>query len=60
MNEEKAHKILNEHGTSVEADRLSNGQDYLSYSFGEKYITLDANFDADTLEALVWFMRNKK
>lgn len=55
MNKEKAQEILKEY---IQPDgglyRLGH---YMAWSHGEKKITLDCQFDADELEAIVWWMR---
>ena len=56
MNKEKAQEILEEY-------IQSNGglfclSHYLSWAPGDKEIILDCEFDADELEAIVWWMRN--
>jgi hypothetical protein len=58
MNEEKAREIL---GPDIGADgSLFGGENYLHWSPGEQSATLDGSFTADDLEAIAWWMRNKK
>lgn len=57
MDEAKARAILN---TDVRSDgSLYCLGRYLSYTPGDSTACLDADFTADELEAIAWWMRNK-
>jgi hypothetical protein len=56
MTREQAIEIL---GTDIQADgRLFCGGRYLAWAVGDEEATLDADFTADELEAIAWWMRN--
>jgi len=56
MNEEKARAIL---GDTVKEDGgLDNLGHYISWCPSEQLVVLDAEFSADELDAIVWWMRN--
>ncbi len=58
MNEEQARKIL---GDAVHPDgSLYQLGQYLCWNGKEDDACLDADFTADELEAIAWWMRNKK
>lgn len=58
MDEKKAREILVD---DIMGDNsLGNGYRYLSWVVGEDEVTLDAEFSADELEAIAWWMRNMK
>lgn len=58
MNEQKAKEIL---GARVQTDgSLSDMTNYVSWSPGDTSIVLDANFTAEELEAIAWWIINKK
>lgn len=58
MTEQRAREILGDRIT--EDDSLYDCSDYLSWSsVHDADATLDAEFDADQLEAIAWWMRNK-
>lgn len=63
MNEEKAREIFKEHGIEVrkkdEIIRIYYGTTILHW-FGGSHSRLNAVFTADELEAIAWWMRNKK
>lgn len=54
MDEEKARKIL---GDWIVEDGLSCLGPYVAYTKGDD-ITLDARFNLEELEAIVWWMKN--
>jgi len=57
MDEQKARAIL---GTDVQPDgSLYCLGRYLNYVLGDETACLDADFTADELEAIAWWMRNK-
>jgi len=57
MNEQKAREILED---SVQEDNtLHHLGWYLSWRGGEACAVLDGDFDADDLEAIAWWMKNK-
>jgi len=56
MTEEKAREIL---GERIQKDGgLYGGGHYLSWRPGDDVACLDADFDAEELEAIAWWMRN--
>ena len=55
MNREKAQEILKEY-IQPDGGLYCLGH-YLAWTPGEKAITLDCQFGADELEAIVWWMR---
>ena len=56
MTKEKAIKIL---GDTIKPDgSLFELGHYMSWSVGDKYVTLDCRFDADELEAIAWWMKH--
>jgi hypothetical protein len=55
MNETKAIEILEQF---ISEDGLFCSGKYLAYKNGETEITLDATFDIDELDAIVWWMKN--
>ena len=58
MDEKKARDIL---GESISPDGgLSNGGHYMAWNPDEDRITLDCRFELEELEAIVWWMKNKK
>lgn len=58
MDEAKAREILK---TAIQPDGgLHDRGQYLAWIPGKKLATLDAEFDADELEAIAWWMRNSK
>ena len=59
MNEQRAREIL---GRRIQADNsLMDPSDYVAWpsASGGDVVCLDANFSADDLEAIAWWMRNK-
>ena len=51
-----ARKILAE---SIQPDKsLHEGTQYLHWNVGDNHATLDAEFSADELEAIAWWMRH--
>jgi hypothetical protein len=57
MNEEQARRIL---GADIQPnDNLYCLGRYLSWETSDKEATLDAQFTADELEAIAWWMQNK-
>ena len=57
MNEEKAREIL---GDTINSDgSLFCLDHYIVWNVGDMVVTLDCQFNADELEALAWWMRNK-
>ena len=59
MDEEKAKKILADM-IQPESNGLSGDAPYVYLFSGEEYITLDGEFSAEKLQALAWWMENKK
>jgi hypothetical protein len=59
MNEETALAILTARRLLGESGGLYNCGVYLSWNPGDEGATLDGEFDADDLEAIAWWMRNK-
>ena len=57
MTEEQARKILGE--TIRPNNSLSNVECYVDW-WGCDTVTLDDHFTADQLEAIAWWMKNKK
>ena len=60
MDEVKAREILGKaiHNAGELGD---DGENWMYWCIGDEYIELDGNyFSADELEAIVWWMRNKK
>jgi hypothetical protein len=58
MNKKQALEILAKR-ESVNGESLYNCGWYLSWSPGDQEATLDGAFDAEELEAIAWWMRNK-
>jgi len=58
MNEEKARAILGE--AVRHNDCLYNLGHYISWTPRDAQVVLDDDFSADELEAIAWWMRNKK
>lgn len=56
MNKEKAQEILKDY-IQPDGSLFCLGH-YLSWSPSDKTITLDCEFDAEELEAFIWWMRN--
>jgi len=57
MDEKKARELLSE---AVEGDNcLYDLSWYLEWLDGEDYATLDGCFEAEELEAIAWWMKNK-
>lgn len=59
MNETRATEILSERNALSDSSGLYNLGWYLSWTAGDADATLDGTFDADELEAIAWWMRNK-
>lgn len=57
MNEQKAREIL---GNCISGDVLFNISKYISWSASRSNATLDGEFSVEELEAIAWWMRNKK
>lgn len=57
MNEKEAREELGE--TIKEDGGLYNLGHYIAWSKGSSTVTLDSEFDANELEAIAWWMRNK-
>lgn len=57
MDETKALEILK--GMLREDDSLYDLTDYVYWKPENKSITLDSTFEFETLEAIVWWMKNK-
>lgn len=60
MNEEQATKILKDEVEDVNNNNLYSLGWYLSWYVGDEEATLDGDFTADELEAIAWWMKNKK
>ena len=58
MDEKKAKEILGE--SISQDDGLSNGVHYMAWNIDENEIMLDCRFELEELEAIVWWMKNKK
>jgi len=58
MNEKIARALLDD-AVMSDGDLFSLGW-YLYWENGKEYATLDGYFTADDLEAIAWWMRNKK
>ena len=58
MNEEKSRKIL---GNTIQKNGidLNNYCQYMSWQKGDDTICLDGDFNVETLEAIVWWIKNK-
>lgn len=56
MDEAKAREMLA--GDTLTDGGLYNAIQFLSWTPGDEGATLDGNFSADHLEAIVWWMRN--
>lgn len=57
MDEERARQIL---GSKIDAKGLFDSGQYVSWILGSEQVVLDAEFTADELEAIAWWMRNAK
>jgi len=58
MNEEKAREILGDCISTT--NELYAGLEYISWATGYTHACLDGHYTADELEAIAWWMRNKK
>ena len=63
MNEEKARKIL--HSYIDESNRLliwvfGECHDYMYWKIGDEHVTLDGTYTIETLEAIIWWVKNHK
>lgn len=57
MNEEKVKKILRDYITEKGGLHLNDGN--WTDWYGTDEVTLDGTYDAETLEAIAWWMKNK-
>ena len=58
MDEKQAKKIL---GSSIKDDGIARITEYILWvDDGSNTVILDGNFNADELEAIAWWMKNKK
>ena len=58
MNEQRAREVL---GDIIQPDgSLYCIGHYIAWTKGDTSVCLDCNFDADELEAIVWWMQNVK
>lgn len=58
MNSEKAQEIIGDI-MNAENDIGPSYRPWMYWVAGDEHICLDGDFDADELEALSWWMRNK-
>jgi len=59
MNEQRAKEILSQRNAIPDEGGLWNLGWYLEWNSGDKEAVLDGEFEAEELEAIAWWMRNK-